>query len=69
MTKPTSAAARPKLNPALGTLPVLQYCAPDQLKVDESYQRSLETGPSQTLIRRIAIHWDWGLCQPLIVAR
>jgi hypothetical protein len=57
------------VNPVLGTLPVLQYCSPDQLQIDESYQRSLETGPSQALIRRIAMHWDWGLCQPLFVAR
>lgn len=64
-----SATARLKVNPPLGSLPVLQYCAPDQLRIDEAYQRSLETGPSQTLIRRIAMYWDWGLCQPLIVAR
>lgn len=60
---------RLKVNPPLGQLPVLQYCALDQLKVDESYQRSLETKSSQALIRRIAINWDWSLCQPLIVAR
>jgi len=63
------ATSRLKVNPPLGLLPVLQYCAPDQLKIDESYQRGLESGPSQSLIRRIAVHWDWGLCQPLIVAR
>lgn len=58
-----------KFNPPLGTLPVLQYCAPDQLSVDEAYQRSLDSKSSQLLIRKIAQHWDWGLCQPLIVAR
>lgn len=58
-----------KVNPPVGQLPVLQYCAPDQLLIDDSYQRSLEAGPSQALIRRIAVHWDWGLCQPLFVAR
>lgn len=67
MSRP--ATSRLKVNAPMGSLPVLQYCAPDQLRIDESYQRSLETGPSQTLIRRIAVHWDWGLCQPLIVAR
>lgn len=50
-------------------MPVLQYCSPEQLQIDQDYQRTLETGPSKTLIRRIAMFWDWGLCQPLIVAR
>jgi len=67
MSRP--ATTRLKVNPATGTLPVLQYCAPEQLQIDSDYQRSLETGQSQGLIRRIAVHWDWGLCQPLIVAR
>lgn len=67
MSRP--ATTRLKVNPPLGTLPVLQYCAPDQLKVDEEYQRTLSAGASQSLIRRIAMHWDWGLCQPLFVAR
>lgn len=66
-------AARPsaklKLNPIMGSLPVLQYCAPEQLLIDDNYQRSLETESSQTLVRRIAVSWDWGLCQPLFVAR
>jgi hypothetical protein len=67
MSRP--ATTRLKVNPPLGSLPVLQYCAPDQLKIDDSYQRTLDAGPSQSLIRRIAVHWDWSLCQPLIVAR
>lgn len=58
-----------KINPIVGSLPVLQYCAPEQLLIDESYQRSLEVETSVTLIRRIAANWDWGLCQPLFVAR
>jgi len=67
MSRP--ATTRLKVNPPLGTLPVLQYCTPEQLKIDETYQRTLETGPSQTLIRKIAMFWDWSLCQPLIVSR
>jgi hypothetical protein len=67
MSRP--ATSRLKVNPALGQLPVLQYCSPDQLQVDESYQRSLFVPSSQTLIRKIAVYWDWGLCQPLFVAR
>jgi hypothetical protein len=60
---------RPKCNAVRGELPVLQYCALEQLNVDDSYQRSLEASSSITLIRRIATFWDWGLCQPLYVAR
>jgi hypothetical protein len=59
---------RPKCNPATGELPVLQYCMVNQLCVDDRYQRSLESGQSVRLIRRIASNWDWGLCQPLYVA-
>lgn len=58
-----------KINPPAGTLPVLQYCSPEQLLIDETYQRSLEAPASQALIRRVATSWDWGLCQPLFVAR
>lgn len=67
MSRP--ATTKLKVNPIVGSLPVLQYCAPEQLLIDESYQRSLEVDSSQSLIRRIAVHWDWGLCQPLFVAR
>jgi hypothetical protein len=63
------ATPRPKFNPVIGSLPVLQYCAPEQLLIDETYQRSLDSGPSQALVRKIAAQWDWGLCQPLFVAR
>jgi hypothetical protein len=62
-------SAKLKVNPITGSLPVLQYCAPEQLLIDESYQRSLDAEPSQALIRRIATKWDWGFCQPLFVAR
>lgn len=63
------ATSRLKVNPPLGQLPVLQYCAPAHLQIDETYQRSLNEPASLALIRRIAMHWDWGLCQPLFVAR
>jgi hypothetical protein len=63
-------APKPKSFAAIvGSLPVLQYCAPEQLLIDDSYQRSLDADSSQALIRRIAAQWDWGLCQPLFVAR
>lgn len=67
MTAP--ATSRPKCNPIAGCLPVLQYCPVEQLQIDAAYQRGMEAGSSVTLIRRIAIYWDWGLCQPLFVAR
>jgi hypothetical protein len=67
MSRP--ATDRLKCNPALGTPPVLQFVAPNQLHIDPTYQRTLDTDASTTLIRRIAQFWDWALCQPLIVAR
>lgn len=66
---PRTGTDRLKLNPVLGSLPALQYLLPQQLKIDETYQRSIETSESQTLIRRIAQHWNWDLCQPLVVSR
>ncbi len=56
------------LAPQRGTLPVLQYCTPDQLDVDPAYQRQLD-GRSHQLVNRIAAGWDWNLFQPLVVAR
>jgi len=67
MKKP--ATNRIKFAPPLGNMPVLQYLLPEQLNVDSKYQRSLETPVSATLIRNIAEHWNWDLCQPLVVSR
>lgn len=64
-----AATARLKVNPPLGNMPVLQFVRPSDIRVDAAYQRSLETGASQTLIRRMAQHWNWDLCQPLVLAR
>lgn len=50
-----------------GSLPVLQYCTPSQLAIDPTYQRDLDRN-SLRMIDRIAREWDWGLCQPLVVA-
>ena len=60
---------RLKFNPPLGRMPVLQFVLPQELQIDESYQRSIEADDSQRLIRQIAQHWDWDLCQPLMVSR
>jgi hypothetical protein len=64
-----AATERLKVNPQVGRPPVLEWIAPADLNVDEAYQRSLENDSSLTLIRRIAQFWDWGLCQPVNVAR
>lgn len=58
-----------KFAPPQGVLPVLQYALPAQLKIDPDYQRSIENGPSQRLISKIAQGWNWALCLPLVVAR
>jgi hypothetical protein len=60
---------RLKLNPPLGRMPVLQFLLPGELQVDPAYQRSIDNGSSQALIRSIAQHWNWDLCQPLVIAR
>ena len=67
MSRP--ATDRLKVNPPLGMMPELQYLQPDLLQVDQSYQRTLDTDASRTLVRGIAQHWNWDLCQPLVVAR
>lgn len=60
---------RIKFNPQLGRMLMLQFVLPGELQVDSAYQRSIETSDSQALIRKIAMHWDWDLCQPLVVSR
>lgn len=64
-----AATSRLKVNPALGSPPTLEWRAVGELLIDPVYQRSVETGASQTLIRKIAMFWDWGYCQPLAVSR
>ncbi|SEI69433.1 hypothetical protein SAMN05518849_101583 [Sphingobium sp. AP50] len=60
---------KPAFTPAKGSLPVLQYLSPSQLKVDASYQRSIENSQSRNLIAKIAREWNWDLCQVLVVSR
>lgn len=67
MSRP--ATDRLKCNPQLGVMPVLTNALPSQLHIDPDYQRSIDNGPSQALIRKIAQHWDWALCLPLVVSR
>lgn len=49
--------------------PSLEFRPIADLQIDDSYQRSIDIGASQSLVKRIAREWDWGLCQPLNVAR
>lgn len=67
MSRP--ATSRLKVNAPLGSPPTLEWRAVGELQIDPVYQRSIDTGPSQSLIRKIAMFWDWGLCQPLAVSR
>lgn len=64
-----AATPRLKVNPPLGSPPTLEWRAIPELLIDTSYQRAIDTGQSQTLIRKIAMFWDWGLCQPLAISR
>lgn len=41
----------------------------DELQIDESYQRSIETEASKKLIRAIASEWDWDVFDVLKVSR
>src|ERR1700756_4546158 len=58
-----------KLNPQTGRMPTLQFCRPYELHIDAAYQRDIMNGASQALIRKIALSWNWDLCQPLVVSR
>ncbi|EQB03699.1 hypothetical protein L286_11810 [Sphingobium sp. HDIP04] len=58
-----------RIKPAIGTPPAPQFQPLENLKVDDTYQRSIEGGASRTLIVKIAENWDWRLCLPLLVSR
>jgi len=52
-----------------GMPPSIENRHPNELNVDDSYQRSIDTGPSRALIKRIAMGWDWRKCLPLVVSK
>jgi hypothetical protein len=60
---------RLKLAPAIGMPPSIENRYTNELKIDDTYQRSIDTEASQKLIRRIAANWDWRMCLPLVVSR
>lgn len=69
MPQPHDADYQLKLKPIVGDPPAPQFVALSALRVDDSYQRSIEGGASRKLIVKIAENWDWRLCLPLIVSR
>ncbi|AHE55686.1 DUF6551 family protein [Sphingomonas sanxanigenens] len=52
-----------------GMPPSIEMRHPNELEIDDSYQRSTDVRSSQRLIRKIAENWDWRMCQPLVVSR
>lgn len=62
-------AQRRSYAPQLGTPPSIEWVAINDLKIDMSYQRSIEAETSQRLIASIVARWDWRLCMPLAVSR
>ena len=61
--------ARRKFAPPKGMPPSIEMRHPGELRIDDSYQRSIDTGPSRALINRIAAEWDWRMCLPLVVSK
>lgn len=59
----------PAFNPPVGEPPSIELIPVGRLRIDETYQRSIETAASQRLIARIARDWDWRLCVPLLASR
>lgn len=64
-----AAAGQRRFAAPKGRPPSIEMRHPDELFIDDSYQRSIDTGPSRALINRIAVEWDWRMCMPLVVSR
>ncbi len=56
------------MNPIVGDPPAIQWVAIERLVVDTSYQRTADNRRRERSIATIASHWDWRLCQPLMVS-
>lgn len=67
MSRP--ATSRLKVNPPVGIRPSLENRRIGELNIDPTYQRAIDNASSTSLIRRIAMFWDWSLFQPLVVSR
>lgn len=55
--------------PTRGHMPTIEWLRVDELLIDDSYQRSIETPASERLITAIAATWDWDLVDVLKVSR
>lgn len=55
--------------PAIGKPPSIELVPPDDLRIDLSYQRSIDNRASQIKIDRMRRRWDWRLCVPLLASR
>lgn len=73
---PVQALSPAKLEPvarrfaaAKGMPPSIENRHPSELRIDDSYQRSIDSGPSRSLIAKIAAAWDWRMCMPLVVSK
>lgn len=62
MSAPTFASPR-------GRMPTIEWVPINELLIDDSYQRSIETRASSKLIEAIARDWDWDLFDVLKVSR
>lgn len=67
--EPAKVPAKVKLLATVGKPPVIEWIAPEELEVDDTYQRDIEGSASQSLITEIASAWDWRLCVSLICSR
>lgn len=52
-----------------GRQPSIEWVPLGELRIDDSYQRSIETDASRKLIRAIAAEWDWDVFDVLKVSR
>lgn len=67
---PAHSGATPKRwAKAIGNPPSVENRSPDELHLDDGYQRSTDNGASRALIKKIAAAWDWRMCLPLVVSK
>lgn len=55
--------------PAQGRRPTIEWIPLDELRIDDAYQRSIDTAASRRQIHTIAFGWNWDLCMVLSVSR
>lgn len=60
---------RPHYPDPVGAFPSIGWAHLETLSIDGTYQRSTDNEASRRLIAHIAFHFDWRLCNPLVVSR